>query len=49
MERRRRTRRIVEVDVVRFRGKKLRSGLFRHRPVKFVFDLARRRKRAGGW
>jgi len=41
-----RRRRLVEVDLVRFRGKRLASGLFRHRPVKFIFELTRRRRRA---
>lgn len=35
----------VEVDRVRFEGRKLASGLFRHQPVKFVFELGKRRKR----
>jgi len=35
----------VEVDVIRFDVSKLESGLFRHVPIKYVFELSRREER----
>ena len=34
----------VEADVVRFEVEKLPSGLFRHSPAKFVFEISRQER-----
>lgn len=35
----------VEADLVRFSATKLPSGLYRHRPVKFIFQIADQRRK----
>jgi hypothetical protein len=37
----------VEVDRVRFLGRRLASGLFRHRSVRFIFEIGKRRRKRG--
>ena len=38
-------RKPVEVDRVRFQGRRLGSGLFRHRAIRFIFELGKHRRR----
>jgi hypothetical protein len=45
MAREREPKKPVEVDRVRFEGRKLGSGLFRHRAIRFIFELGRRRRK----